>query len=278
MSTLDHDFLDNLNAFRANREANLRREYGWLSLAGLFWLKEGENTFGSAAGNPIRLPERAPTQAGVFVLQGGEVTIIPTSGVTLRLNETPLAANSSPLAVDSSGQPDFIFLDDIRLAVIERSGQLAIRIWDPQSPVRRDFAGCAWFEPQARLRVNAKVETYAEPKSVIIEDIVGTRRPAEMHAALAFSLDGKQYRLDAERLDDGSYDLIFKDSTAGQATYPAGRYLTSEVAKGHEVIVDFNYAYNPPCAFTVFATCPLPLPQNVLPVAIEAGEKDSEHS
>jgi hypothetical protein len=112
----------------------------------------------------------------------------------------------------------------------------------------------------------------------MIEDIIGISRPAEMHAALSFKVNGSANRLDAELLEDGSYDLIFKDSTAGNGTYPAGRYLTTEVAEGGKVLIDFNYAYNPPCAFTEFATCPLPLPQNVLPFAVEAGEKYGGHA
>ena len=110
-------------------------------------------------------------------------------------------------------------------------------------------------------------------KTSTLRCIVGIQRPVTMHAALAFSLDGKEYRLDAERQDDNSYDLIFKDQTAGKTTYGAGRYLTTEVAEGNDVVIDFNVAYNPPCAFTEFATCPLPLPQNIVPMAIEAGEK-----
>ncbi len=272
-SKSDQKVLDDLNTFRAKREASLRREYGWLSLAGLFWLQEGENTFGSAADNPVRLPPRAAAHAGSFTLRAGQVTVTPAEGVALRLNDTEFKGASAALKPDASVQPDFLFLGDLRLTVIERGGQPAIRVWDPQSAVRRDFSGCVWFEPDIRYRVSATVETYAKPKQVMIEDIVGITRPAEMHAALAFTLDGKQYRLDAELLEDGSYDLIFKDNTAGSGTYPAGRYLTSEVPQGGRVVIDFNYTYNPPCVFTEFATCPLPLPQNVLPVAIEAGEK-----
>jgi len=272
-STADKGYLASLTTFRAKREANLRGEYGWLSLAGLFWLQEGENAFGSAAGNPVRLPARAAERAGVFTLRGGQVTVSAEEGIFLLLNESELSPASAPLKSDVSGQADFLFLGDLRLAVIERGGRPVIRVWDPQSAVRRDFGGCLWFEPDARFRVTAKVETYAEPKPVMIEDIVGITRPAEMQAALAFALDGHEYRLDAERLEDGSYDMIFKDSTAGKSTYPAGRYLTSEAGEGGRVVIDFNYAYNPPCAFTEFATCPLPLPQNVLPVAIQAGEK-----
>jgi hypothetical protein len=121
--------------------------------------------------------------------------------------------------------------------------------------------------------VAAKIEAYPEPREFLIDDIVGIQRPVKMDAALVFEIGGKKYRLDAERQEDNSYDIIFKDQTAGKTTYGAGRYLTTEVAEGNTVVIDFNVAYNPPCAFTEFATCPLPLPQNILPIAIEAGEK-----
>ena len=270
---MDKDWSQKVSDFRSTRESNLRREYGWLSLAGLFWLQEGDNAFGSAAGNPIRLPERAAANAGVFALHNGHVTVTKASEVSLRMNADELSHASVVLKVDTSGEPDYLFLDDLRMVVIERAGNLAIRVWDPQSPVRRDFAGCVWYEPNAFFRVNAKIETYPEPRQFMIDDIVGIQRPVNMHAALAFEMDAKQYRLDAERQEDNSYDIIFKDLTAGRFTYSAGRYLTTEIAEGDLVVIDFNVAYNPPCAFTGFATCPLPLPQNILPVAIEAGEK-----
>jgi uncharacterized protein (DUF1684 family) len=272
--------LQAITEFRANRETSLRREYGWLSLAGLFWLDEGEDTMGSAAGNSIRLPERGPAQAGVFLLRNGQVTLTPNAGANIRLGEIPLTGTSAPLKVDTSGEPDFIFIENpsapIRMMVIERAGQLAIRVWDPESPVRSGFPGCAWYEMYARFRLMAQVETYAEPKHFMIDDIVGIQRPVSMHAALAFQLNGNEYRLDGEKQEDGSFDLIFKDATASKTTYGAGRYLTTEVTEGDHVVIDFNVAYNPPCAFTAFATCPLPLPQNILPVAIEAGEKSIE--
>jgi uncharacterized protein (DUF1684 family) len=270
---MDKAWLQNVRGFRSTRESNLRREYGWLSLAGLFWLAEGDNAMGSAVGNPIRLPERAPAQAGVFMLHNGQVKLTPAKDATIRIRDVELKVASEPLNVDTSGEGDFIFIDTIRIIVIERAGKLAVRVWDPQSPVRKDFSGCIWYEPDARYRVTAKIETYPEPLQFMIDDIVGIQRPATMHAALAFALDGKEYRLDADRQEDNSYDIIFKDLTAGKTTYGAGRYLTTEIAEGDQVVIDFNVAYNPPCAFTEFATCPLPLPQNILPVAIEAGEK-----
>lgn len=281
----EQELLSNITNFRKVREENLRREYGWLSLTGLFWLKEGDNAMGSAAGNPIRLPERAPAQAGIFTLQDGHVIFTKAPDVAMRINEEQLGAVVTALRVDTSGEPDYLFLGDpssprsgslgtsLRLMVIERAGHLAIRVWDPASAVRRDFAGCIWYEADARFRVTARIETYPEPRQFMIDDIVGIQRPVTMHAALAFQIGGKEYRLDAERQDDNSYDIIFKDTTAGKTTYSAGRYLTTEVAEGARLIIDFNFAYNPPCAFTEFATCPLPLPQNILPIAIEAGEK-----
>ncbi len=272
-TTLKTNWLKQVSDFRSTRQSNLRREYGWLSLAGLFWLEEGDNAFGSEAGNPIRLPERAPKQAGVFTLRNGQVTVAPSPDSQLRIRDQKLTGTSQPLNVDTSGEGDYLFIDDIRFMVIERAGNLAIRVWDPQNSVRRDFPGCTWYEPDARYRLTAKIEAYPEPRQFMIDDIVGIQRPVTMHAALAFQLEGKEYRLDAEHQEDNSFDIIFKDLTAGKTTYSAGRYLTTDVAEGDQVVVDFNVAYNPPCAFTQFATCPLPLPQNILPVTIEAGEK-----
>lgn len=272
-TSLEENILEEIKAFRARRETSLRREYGWLSLAGLFWLQQGDNDFGSAAGNPVRLPARAPRHVGAFRLKGDEVTLV--SKTPLRMNGSELL--TAALQPDTIGKPDYVFVGDIRVGVIERAGRLAIRIWDPQSPVRRDFKGCVWFPPDLRYRVTAKVDIYPEPRQFMIDDIVGIRRPVLMHAALSFELSEQNYRLDSEWLDDGSYDLIFKDATAGLSTYGAGRYLTTEVANGDQVVIDFNKAYYPPCAFTAFATCPLPLPQNVLPAAIEAGERYRKH-
>lgn len=269
---LSPEQLNSINDFRTLRESSLRREYGWLALAGLFWLSEGDNSSGSTAENPIRLPSRAPAEVGVFTLVEGEVSVKSAKGVAMRINDKSLGGMAK-LKPDTSGESDFVFIDDIRIGVIERGGQLAIRVWDPQNPVRLNFAGCKWFKPDEDWRVRAQVETYPEPKAVMIDDIVGIQREAKMHAALAFDVGSQTFRLDAEHLEDDTYDLIFKDSTAGKSTYGAGRYLTTEVAEEETVVIDFNKAYNPPCAFTEFATCPLPPPQNILQVAIEAGEK-----
>lgn len=269
--------MDPVADFRARREASIRSEYGWLSLAGLFWLHKGENTVGSGKENHILLPERAPASTGVFTLNDEGVTFTPQPDVNVRLNYAPLDSTSPKLKTDTSGQ-DFMHIGDVQMVMLERAGELAIRVWDPQSPVRQSFAGCEWYAPDESYRVRAKVERFAEPKTVMVVDSIGMERPGELHAALTFELHGELHRLEAEARDDGTYYIIFRDATAGKTTYGSGRYLTTEVAKDGQVIIDFNMAYNPPCAFTQFATCPLPLPENILPIAIEAGEKYSHSS
>ncbi|MCW5876629.1 MAG: DUF1684 domain-containing protein [Anaerolineales bacterium] len=269
--------LNDLLAWRAQREAGLRGEYSWLSLAGLAWLSEGQNAVGSAAGSAVPLPARFPERAGALYLDAGLAQLEPAPGAAWRLGEQLLAGRSGPLRPDTSGEPDLLFLDDLRLMLIQRGDQLAARLWDPQHPTRLDFPGCPWFEPRPDLRLLARVERHQPPRQVTITQMTGTEYTAQMHAALAFEIEGQTYRLDAELRDDGRYTMMFKDATAGKTSYGAGRFLVSELPAGNEVVLDFNYAYSPPCAYTEFATCPLPLPQNVLPIPIEAGEQAEPH-
>lgn len=265
-----------LLAWRSEREASLRSEYSWLALAGLSWLSEGANPVGSGPQAMVPLPARFPAEAGVLLLENGQASLHPAASAAWRLGSQPLTG-PTPLRDDSAGQPDALFLDDLRLVVIERAGRLAARLWDPQQPTRLNFAGCQWYEPNPALRLQARVEEHKPPKAVKVSQITGGEYTAHMHAALAFEIAGQTYRLDAEKLHDGRYNLMFKDATAGKTTYGAGRFLTSEVAKGDQVTLDFNYAYSPPCAFTDFATCPLPVPQNILTIPIEAGEQAKPH-
>ncbi len=254
-------YIESIEAWREQMEKNLRGPYSWLALFGLFWLQEGENAIGSAPGSAIQLPERAPGEAGTLHLQDGQVTL-HLQGKTPR-----------PVRVIGDGEPDYFFVDEIRLAVIERGGQLAVRGWDLQHPTRLHFTGRTWYPVDPAYRVTARVEPYDPLKAVVIDDMIGNQNPAHMDAALVFEINGQEERLDAQLLTDGSYDITFKDASAGHGTYPAARFVQSEVAQGDTVILDFNRAYSPPCAFTDFATCPLPTPENLLDVAIEAGEK-----
>lgn len=258
---MNSDYIQSIEAWRAQMEANLRGPYSWLALFGLFWLQEGDNSLGSDAESVIRLPERAPADAGNLHVQADQITL-HLKGKTPR-----------PVHVLGDGEPDYFFVDEIRLAVIERGGQLAVRGWDMQHPTRLNFGGRQWYPVDPGYRVTARVERYEPPKPVVIDDMIGNQNPATMDAALVFEINGQEQRLDAQWLDDGRYNMTFKDATAGQGSYPAARFVQSEVAQGDTAILDFNRAYSPPCAFTDFATCPLPTPENVLAVAIEAGER-----
>lgn len=270
---LTPEYSARLAQWRRDVEASLRREYSWLSLAGLYWLEEGENPFGSAATNPVRLPSRAPAETGIFTLAGGQVRVTPAPGAHLCLGDLSLPNTGATLKPDTSGEPSYLFLDDIRFGLIERAGQLAVRVWDPQSPVRTGFSGRQWFDLNEDAIVVARIRPFDPPKKVMVEDVVGLQREGQMDAVLAFTWGDESLSLQAEHIEDHSYYIIFRDATAGESTYPAGRYLVTEVAEGDQVRIDFNKAYNPPCAFTAFATCPLPQPENILPVKIAAGEQ-----
>jgi uncharacterized protein (DUF1684 family) len=272
------EYLKQINAWRAEMEERLRGPYSWLTLAGLFWLKEGENSLGSGAQNAVLLPDRAPSSAGILSLTDGKVTLQVADGVQARLNESEAKSGKIELGPDRSERPDYVYFDDMRMLVLKRGEQFAIRVWDPQHVNRAHFGGREWYTADAAFRVTAKVEPYNPPKQVILDDITGIRQPAEMHAALAFAVDGHEMRLDAERMDDGSYYLLFKDGTAGHGTYPGGRFLVTEIAEGDRVVMDLNKAYNAPCAFTEYATCPVPMPQNQLTTPILAGEKFTTHA
>jgi uncharacterized protein (DUF1684 family) len=268
------DYLATLNAWRAEMDANLRSDYSWLALWGLFWLDEGKNSIGSAEDSKIRLPERIAPKLGSLVLNNGKVSVALEKSAELRLNDGEVLSTDRILRADVTGNPDFLFADEIRMMLVERGGQLAIRVWEPQHPNRANFSGRQWFNIAENFRVEADIEPYDPPKSVLVDDILGFQQEGQMHASLQFEITGRKQQLDAQKLDSGAYYIIFKDATANQDTYPSGRYLVTEIASGEKkVVIDFNRAYNPPCAFTEHATCPLPRPENMLEVAIEAGEK-----
>ncbi len=275
---MTEEYTTELLDWRARVETSLRGETSWLALAGLFWLKPGENRFGSAPGNDILLPAgSAPPQAGVLLYAGRSVTLGLMPGVEARLDDAP-AQGGEFLRPDSSGSPNFLYLGGrLRMVLVERGGKLAVRLWDTQHPNRLHFGGRKWYEPDPAYRLTARVEPYNPPKAVSIPDMLGNDNPAQMHAALVMDIGGAEVRLDAERQPDGEYYIMFKDATSGKTTYPAVRYLLTGAAEGDTVVVDFNRAYSPPCAFTDFATCPLPPPGNSLTVAIEAGEQYPPH-
>lgn len=245
-------------------------------MAGLFWLKEGANRFGSGPGHDIVLPgHSAPAKAGVFELSGGRVVVRVEPGVAVTLEGKPVT--ETQLRPDVPGPPDVLALGRLTLQVIVRGGRHAIRLKDMDSRARREFAGLAWFPVKEDLRVTARFVSHAASKRVPVPNVLGTVEEMASPGTAVFTLAGKELRLEPvlEEADAKELFFIFRDQTAGKETYPGGRFLYAPLPKDGHVVLDFNKAYSPPCAFTAYATCPLPPKQNRLPVKIEAGEKYS---
>jgi uncharacterized protein (DUF1684 family) len=231
--------------WRASYEASLKAPDGWLSVAGLSWLHEGENT--------VDLPNQKE--------------------IVLRLDKGKVVYEKRQLKSDATEHPDVLKFGDISLTVIERGGKVGVRLRDPNAETRRDFTGCKWFPADPAWRIKAGWVAYPKPKTIAITNILGMTDQEPSPGYAEFSLQGKTMRLEPV-LEDGELFFMFKDATSARTTYGAGRFLYAALPKGNEVELDFNKATNPPCAFTAFATCPLPPKQNILAVAIEAGEKN----
>jgi uncharacterized protein (DUF1684 family) len=269
-----------VETWRQQRLGRLRSDEGWLVLAGLFFLEEapGKNTLGSAADSAIVLPAHsAPAHAGRIELADGVATLLPGEA-SMSVGGQPVPAEGRPLKSDQHGPADVVTLGDLRFFLIERDGRLALRLRDLKSARRAELKELAYFPIEAAYRVSAKLVPHAAPRSLQTTNSLGKASAMKSPGALVFELGGKRLSLDAvqERPSDTRLFILFRDLTAGRETYGAGRFLYSDGLpdKDGQVVLDFNKAYNPPCAFTPFATCPLPPPQNRLDVRVEAGEKN----
>ena len=254
--------------WRLNQEAALKRDRGWLSVAGLFWLDEGENSFGSDSVSKIRLPDGPPV-AGSFTRRGKEVFLeSPAEGVNVN-NSVPTTA---ALSSDSAGRLDSIRVGRLEMNVIQRGDRVGIRLYDSLAESRTKFKGRAWFPADEKWVVRAKFVPYNPPKTVSILNVLGDRSTVPVPGYVEFKRDGKTLRLDAQGDQNGLF-LNFQDASSGKQTYPAGRFLDTPGPRNGFVEIDFNRSVNPPCAFTAFATCPLPPPGNRLSIPVLAGEK-----
>jgi len=263
-----------IEKWRAERLEEINGEDGWTTLVGLFWLNEGQNSFGSDRSNFIVLPRSsAPKFTGSLWLDKGVVRLEATREAGITSDGKP--ASTLVLQSDGDGKPTVLKLGSLKLFVIKRGEKLGLRVKDKHHPARSNFAGIDYFSLSLKFRLDAKFEPYDPPKIIPIVNVLGMIDNMTSPGALVFEVNGKTYRLDPV-LEKGSNQLfmIFADKTTGKETYGAGRYLYADPpgADG-KVVVDFNKAHNPSCAFTKFATCPLPPRQNRLAIRVEAGEK-----
>jgi uncharacterized protein len=270
-----------LETWRARRAANLQAPEGWLSLIGLEWLREGDNSFGSDADNRIQIAAKTAAHIGVVRLEKGLVRLqAPTGGFPKDLLVDGKPAQEMTLAADDADNPSKLTVGTITIIVINRDGRFALRIKDPQAATRLGFHGLKWYPPNAAYRVKAKWIPYNPPKTLDIPTVLGTTTHLPAPGAAEFTIDGQTVRLEPVLEDPKATELFFilRDATSKTSTYGAGRFLYTDlpdhgVAQPGELLLDFNRLINPPCAFTPYATCPLPPPQNRLTVAIPAGEQ-----
>jgi uncharacterized protein (DUF1684 family) len=258
--------------WHAKRVARLTADDGWLTLVGLHWLQEGPNRFGSASDNELIFPASVPAHAGTFTRKGDAVSLTLQPGVSPTLEGKPFTGGA--LHSDAEGKPDTLALGTLRFFVIRRGERLGVRVKDSAAEARKAFHGIPTYAPNAAWRVEGRLEPAKAEHKLSVPNVLGEVEEMVSPGAVVFTFGGQEYRL-TPVVEPGEDQLffIFGDLTNRDATYGAGRFLYADMPKDGKVVLDFNRAYNPPCAFTAFATCPLPPPQNRLKVRVEAGEK-----
>lgn len=261
-------------AHRQARVARLTADKGWLSLVNKVWLREGTQTIGSAPGSEIFVAaDRAPPVVGAVTLKDGVVRFDanPSAEVYSRGNRiTSLVMRS-----DAEKDPDELTVGSLAIELILRGGDLAIRVRDAKSALRTEFPGLSVYPIDPSWRIVARFEPFASEKEVVLEDGDGKPQPYLSPGGAVFVKDGKACRLEPVfESDRRRLFVLFSDSTNRDETYGGGRFLYAPLPVDNHVLLDFNKAFNPPCAFTPYATCPLPSAGNRLPLRVEAGEKN----
>ncbi len=270
----DDGYRASVEQFRRDRETRLKAEDGWLSVAGLSWLRPGPTKIGGDPASDVLLPAGAPPLVGTLTLgDDGKASFRPEPGVPVLRDGKPF--EGGPIRSDSEadgGKADVLAVGPLRLILLKRGDRFALRLKDNESPLRRDFHGLRWFPVDEAWRVNARFTPHPIPTRITFETIVGSRDTLDSPGYATFDRDGKSYRLDAA-LEDGRLWFVFRDATAGRATAPNARQLLADLPVADQVTLDFNQAINLPCAYTPHATCPIPPAQNRLALPIAAGEK-----
>lgn len=267
-------YIKSIDEWHQKRIASLKEKDSWFSLAGLFWLEEGENSFGSDESNDIVFPEdKSADFMGWFYLEDQVVKIKVKSGIKIVNDNNPVEEMS--LKNDMEGKPTTLHYGSLSWYVIKREDKFGIRLKDSENPDILNFEGIDRFPVKPEWRIKAEFIPYDPVKMIEIPTVLGTITKEKSPGVLNFTIEGQKYSLDPlGNPGSDSYFVIFADLTNGKETYGAGRFLSVKRAHADSSFyIDFNKAYNPPCAFTKYATCPLPPKQNQLPLEITAGEK-----
>lgn len=271
------DYVKEIEKWRSEREAKLKTETGWLTVAGLFWLKEGTNTVGAGEKFDVRLTDNFKAgRFGEIDFGDGKAVLKVASGVDAQSDGKNIMGPTE-LISDEKGKPTEIRTGTQTFFLIKREERFGIRLKDSNSEARRNFKGLHWFPIDESYKVTARLEAYPEPKEITVPNVLGGNFKMKSPGILKFTLNGKEYSLVPVLEDDGTLFIIFNDKSSKTETYKAGRFLYAEKPVNGEAVLDFNKAENPPCAFTPYATCPLPRPENRLAAEIKAGEKRFDH-
>jgi uncharacterized protein len=257
-------------AWRAKHEADYRRD--WVTIAGLHFLNPGAQTAGSAPDRDIVLPPAAPAMFGTFVLEGQAVRFEPAPGAAVDLKggrvTTPVV-----LKDDGSGAADELTSGTVKMAVHVSGARRSLRVWDPSGPLARGFKGFTWFPIQDGYRVTGRFIADPASRTVQVTNTLGDLDTFTTEGVVEFALDGRTLRLRPFTTRPRRFYFVFKDASSGAETYSAARFLYADLRDDGNVVLDFNQAYNPPCAFNPYTTCPIPLPENRLPLKVLAGER-----
>lgn len=268
----DPKYLAEIEQWHAKRIERLKGENSWLNLAGLFWLKDGENKFGSDPSNDLVFPkDKSPDFIGTLTLKDSVVTIKVNEGINITANDKPIT--ELQLKDDLSDNPTELKLGSLKWYAIKRGDRYGIRLRDIESDLVKNFTGIDRFPVNDKWKISASFIPFEKPKIISIPTIIGTPDEMTCKGELHFKIDDKNYSI-LPVDEEGQFFIIFADETNGEETYGAGRFVYADPPDSTgKVIIDFNKAYNPPCIFTPFATCPLPPKENVIRTKITAGEK-----
>jgi uncharacterized protein (DUF1684 family) len=254
--------------WRAEREAKLKADDGWLTVVGLHWLHEGVNTVGSDPKADAPLPASLPAHIGTITLTKGKVHFKPVGGVQLK--DTGIRLKEMDLKTDITPDYDRLALGRVKFFVIEREDRFAVRVKDNDSEARKKFTGLRWYPVDPEWKIKATF--IPSPHEVTFDTEVGVKEKDQSPGYVTFTRGGQEYKMEPVTEDDHLW-FVFRDQTSGKTTYAASRFLYVPMPKDGFVEIDFNKAENPPCVFTDYATCPLPPPQNRLQLAVTAGEQ-----
>lgn len=269
----DPNYVKEISEWDSKRVSRLKADDGWLNLIGRFWLKPGENTFGTSKDNDIVIESsKLPEHIGSFLFIDTIVTFKANDGIKVLYNNNPV--KEIMMVDDQKKDMTVLQIGSIKFNLIIRDTLYGIRARDLNSELVKNFNGIERFPIDQSWDIKAKFEAYIPPKEIMVPNVLGQIDKENSPGAVVFDRDGKTYRIDAVDEGGDKLFLIFADQTSGDETYGGGRFMyVNKPASTGIINLDFNKAYNPPCVFTKYATCPLPPLQNYLKLRIEAGEK-----